>query len=99
MSKSALAKSVGVSTTCVWNWEEGNTEPRPENLVALADALSVSAEHLERGAVRHSEVPLKTHATVGETSLSLSEEIEKFKAHIAARAGTTVEKVIVSISY
>ena len=32
LSKSGLARAVHVSTTCVWNWEEGNTFPRPEAL-------------------------------------------------------------------
>jgi transcriptional regulator with XRE-family HTH domain len=48
-SKSGLARAVSVSTTCVWNWEEGNTHPRPEALARIAAALGTTPAFLERG--------------------------------------------------
>ena len=44
LSASGLAAKVGVSPTCVWNWEQGNTHPRPHNVMALAAALRVPSE-------------------------------------------------------
>jgi transcriptional regulator with XRE-family HTH domain len=49
LSKSELARRVGVSTTCTWNWEEANTHPRPEALAKIAAALSTTSEFLEKG--------------------------------------------------
>lgn len=46
LSASALAAKVGVSPTCMWNWERGNTHPRAHNMVALAAALRVSSAEL-----------------------------------------------------
>jgi transcriptional regulator with XRE-family HTH domain len=49
LSKSELARRVGVSSTCVWNWEEANTHPRPEALARIAATLSTTPAFLERG--------------------------------------------------
>jgi transcriptional regulator with XRE-family HTH domain len=50
LSKSGLAREVGVTGTCVWNWEEGNTHPRPENRATLARVLRTTWLFLEAGA-------------------------------------------------
>lgn len=50
LSQSDLAVAVGVSQTCVWNWEAGYTKPRPKSLASLAAALKVSVDHLQTGA-------------------------------------------------
>jgi len=49
LSQAELGAAVGVSQTCVWNWEAGYTKPRPRSLGALASTLKVSVEHLEAG--------------------------------------------------
>jgi DNA-binding XRE family transcriptional regulator len=49
LSKSGLAREVGVTGTCVWNWEQGNTHPRPEIRAALARALRTTWAFLETG--------------------------------------------------
>jgi transcriptional regulator with XRE-family HTH domain len=49
LSQAELGTAVGVSQTCVWNWEGGYTKPRPKSLAALASTLKVSVEHLETG--------------------------------------------------
>ena len=47
MSQADLARAVGVSQTCVSNWEADLTSPRPANLAALSRALRVPVVHLE----------------------------------------------------
>jgi len=47
-SKSSLARAVDVSPTCVWNWENGNTHPRPEALARIATVLGTTPALLER---------------------------------------------------
>lgn len=49
LSKSALAKELDVTSTCVWNWEKGNTYPRPESIIRLAMALGTTRAALEHG--------------------------------------------------
>lgn len=44
-----LGKKVGVTGTCVWNWEGGNTFPRPAALNRLAQALGTTVEFLSSG--------------------------------------------------
>lgn len=46
LTPAMLAQRVGVSQTCVWNWEQGNTWPRPQNVVALARALDLEPSEL-----------------------------------------------------
>jgi transcriptional regulator with XRE-family HTH domain len=99
LSKSALARTVGVTTTCVWNWEEGNTHPRPAALSRIATALSTTEAFLERG-VPPREPPSTTsaipsgraHAPVGEVILRAREEI-------AAAAGLSLYQVKVVLEY
>lgn len=99
LSKSALARSLGVSTTCVWNWEEGNTEPRTDNLAALSDALRVSVEYLQSG--RNSDGAPSLDAAVTGTlpSATLPEVIADAKVRIAHLAGIAPEKVNISLEY
>jgi transcriptional regulator with XRE-family HTH domain len=95
LSKTALAKSVGVTTTCVWNWEEGNTEPRDDNMLALSKALNVPLEYLESGtAFSESDQSLGNDAPS-----TLSEAISTAKSHIAELAGIDPEKVRISLEY
>ena len=49
LSQAELGAAVGVTQTCVWNWEAGYTKPRPRSLGALAATLKVSVDHLETG--------------------------------------------------
>ena len=100
LSKTALAKRVGVSTTCVWNWEEGNTEPRPENLAALSKALNAPVPYLQDGSEWNdapSTDPAATPAQYG--GGTLAEVIADAKSRIAQLAGISPEKVIISLEY
>ena len=49
LSLNALAKRIGVTSTCVWNWDHDNTSPRADALLRVADALNVSVEWLRDG--------------------------------------------------
>jgi transcriptional regulator with XRE-family HTH domain len=99
LSKTALAKEVGVSTTCVWNWEEGNTEPRPENLSALGKALKAPIAYLQTGS-EWDEAPSAIPATQTlHGGVTLAEVIADAKIRIAQLAGIPPEKVNVSLEY
>jgi transcriptional regulator with XRE-family HTH domain len=102
LSKSALARTVGVSPTCVWNWEEGNTHPRADALSRLAAALSTTREVLERG-VEPREMFMEARPTLSETLKPtndlLSGVIRRAREEIAAAAGVSVERVKVLLEY
>jgi len=95
LSKSALARLLNVTPTCVWNWEEGNTEPRADNLTALSKALDTSEDHLLSGVPWKGDVPL-SGAFMGQ---SLPDVISDAKVRIARLAGVTPEKVNISLEY
>lgn len=99
MSKTALGKAVGVSTTCVWNWEEGNTEPRSKNLNSLSRALNVPTDYLEYG--RGDENLFESANIIQPThsELSLSSVITDAKTLIANLAGIDPSKVKISLDY
>ena len=46
MSQSALAKKLDVDQTAVSQWEKGDTKPRADKLLLLADALNVTVDEL-----------------------------------------------------
>jgi len=100
MSKSALAREVGVSPTCIWNWEEGNTEPRADNMSALARALQVSVNFLEGGS---EPAASPADETVPQTRTSnlphLSQIIADAKETVAKAAGLPTYKVRITLDY
>lgn len=49
ISKSELARKLGVTPQSVYDWEQGNTAPRGKRLNDLADALGVSVHWLAFG--------------------------------------------------
>lgn len=49
ISKSELARKLGVTPQSVYDWEQGNTAPRGKRLNELADALGVSVHWLAFG--------------------------------------------------
>lgn len=106
MSKTGLGKAVGVTTTCVWNWEEGNTEPRSENMAALAKALAVSPEYLEHG---KGAGPSNASIEVGDPSCSSEGNdavdakealtIAEAKARLALGLGVPESAIEISVRY
>lgn len=99
MSKSALARAVDVTPTCVWNWEEGNTEPRSENLSALARTLGVSTVFLESGEVDDALHRPPSSFTAATTPSQLDEVIAESKLRIATAAGRPLDNVRIQIDW
>ena len=44
-----LAEMTGLSKQVIWNYEAGRSNPKPEDLCAIADALDCSLDMLVRG--------------------------------------------------
>jgi transcriptional regulator with XRE-family HTH domain len=100
-SKSALARAVGVSTTCVWNWEEGNTHPRPLALTRIASTLETTEAFLERGVGLDPKIAdARSRVPIGSApSAPVAEVILRARATIAAAAGLPVNQVKVTLEY
>lgn len=45
-TQESLAELIGVSRTAVARWESGDTEPKIQNLVCLAEILNISTDML-----------------------------------------------------
>lgn len=45
-TQEALAEAIGVSRTAVARWENGDIEPKLQNLICLAQSLNVSTDWL-----------------------------------------------------
>ena len=93
-----LGKEVGVSGTCVWNWEEGNTHPRPASLSRLAAALDMSADHLLEGYEGADETEAKDDREP-ECSMSLADLISTARETIAQAAELPPSKVRITLDY
>ena len=96
-----LGKEVGVSGTCVWNWEEGNTHPRPASLAQLAKAFGVSVEHLLEGeeSGETTDASNDRSSSYADVSLSLAEIVSNAREAIAQAAGLPSSKVRISLDY
>lgn len=83
LSKSELARRVGVSPTAVHNWEENGVLPRIDVMHALGEAIEVSFIQLMTGddseAQSTSGAPLPRQAEV-----SRGERLDQFRRQIAA---------------
>jgi len=94
MNGAELARIIGVTSTCVWNWENSGTRPRPGTLSSLARALGVSTETLLSG--NGSGGNESAGATKGTT---VAEIIENAKSQIAAIAGLVPDRVKVHVEF
>ena len=92
-----LGKEIGVSGTAVWNWENGNTFPRPAALEALAKALGTTSTYLVDGG----EKPALKQVADNETTAppSLQALIQCSRERIAALANLPLNKVQVVVDY
>lgn len=93
LSKSELARRVGVSPTAVHNWEENGVLPRIDVSHALAKALEVSFVHLMT-----SEDDQQSHSETGDRSprlpeVSRGERLDQFKRQIAALFDVSPDRV------
>jgi transcriptional regulator with XRE-family HTH domain len=98
LTQAQLGRSAGVSGTCVWNWENGNTFPRVDTLKALARALGTTGTHLVEG----DEHPSAYGSGVGAKSgpaADLPDLIRSARESIAAAAGISLDKVRVVLDY
>lgn len=103
-----LGRATGVSGTCVWNWENGNTFPKPETLRALAAALETTATYLVEGpdetglgASGPSQVITQTVSSGGPASRSADKKglsIAEAKEGLSLFFGVPVESVQITIS-
>ena len=113
MTKSGLSRAVGVTTTCVWNWEEGNTHPRADTLARLARALATTAAYLERGVIPAganytAPQPIAASSTMAAATgpsvitsapPTVAEVIMRARNDIAEAAGLRLDQVKVVLQY
>lgn len=94
LTQAELGRKVGVSGTCVWNWEGGNTYPRPGALRRLAEALGTNVPFLAGELVNVTPTGLSAGRN---STKSLAEIIMEARQAVAAAAGVPVNKVRVVI--
>ena len=101
LTRAELAERSGISTPSIWAWETGRTVPRLGSLETLARGLGVPVSELQIGTA---PIALDLPAlSVGEgggdlRTARLTELVAASKAQIAALAGTTPERVTITIS-
>lgn len=103
LTRAELAERSGISTPSIWAWETGRTVPRLGSLETLAKGLGVPVSELQIGAADPA-AELSSY-TAGEASnrgdlraARLSELVAASKAQIAALAGTTPDRVTITIA-
>lgn len=102
LTRAELAERSGISTPSIWAWETGRTVPRLQSLETLAKGLGVTVSELQIGAG-----PLPTELAPafggGEggsdlRAARLGELVAASRAQIAALAGTTPDRVKITIT-
>jgi len=99
MSASDLARSVGVTPTAVWNWENNGTQPRPETVSSLAKLLTVSKEFLISAIDERRDTRGTTSDDEGGARMTVAQVIESAKNQIAKLSGLPPERVKVSVEF
>jgi transcriptional regulator with XRE-family HTH domain len=97
LTQDQLGRRVGVSQTCVWNWENANTFPRGAALKKLAQALQTTADYLEAGINGGS--PTNTGAVTGGIPPALGDVILQARQQVANAAGAELGQVRVVIDW
>lgn len=101
LTRAELAERSGISTPSIWAWETGRTVPRLGSLETLAKGLGVPVSELQIGAGSPpAELP---SLSIGEgggdlRTVRLGELVAASKAQIAALAGTTPDRVSITIA-
>ena len=106
LTRAELAERSGISTPSIWAWETGRTVPRLGSLETLAKGLGVAVSELQIGAGGVSgdiSSPITPAAGSSEgggdlRTARLTELVAASKAQIAALAGTTPDKVSITIA-
>jgi transcriptional regulator with XRE-family HTH domain len=86
LTQAELGRVVGVSGTCIWNWEGANTYPRPATLKRLAQALGTTPSFLSGRADGSGSDDQGARRPLAET-------IMEARQTVAAAAGMPVSKV------
>jgi transcriptional regulator with XRE-family HTH domain len=94
LTQAELGRKVGVTGTCVWNWEGANTYPRPLAMRRLAQALGTTIEFLTNG-----ENHLTNERTHTREQKSLAETIFEARHLVAAAAGIPIERVRITLDW
>ena len=84
LSKSDLARRVGVSPTAVHNWEANGVMPRLDTIVALEKALEVDFIQLMTGNEGTAANGTPVARSAGEPGVSRGERLDQFRRQIAA---------------
>ena len=95
LSKSELARRLGVSPTAVHNWEENGVVPRMEILFALEKVLEVHFMELW-GANRGADCTRAAPAP-GRPEVSRADRLEQFRRQIAALFDVAPDRVDITI--
>ncbi|AZI35431.1 hypothetical protein NT2_09_00840 [Caenibius tardaugens NBRC 16725] len=85
-----LARQIGVSKPTIWKWEKNETHPREKLIGPLADALGVARSELLHGQAAPEH-------TVHAPADTFGDALQVYKAGIAKLAGTSVDKVEITI--
>ena len=97
LSKSDLARRVGVSPTAVHNWEENGVMPRIEVSHDLAEALEVSWIQLMTGNDSPEAQPADVAPSPGQPEVSRGERLDQFRRQIAALFEVSPDRVDIII--
>ena len=84
LSKSDLARRVGVSPTAVHNWEENGVMPRLGVMLALEKALEVRWTQLMTGNDSPEAQSADDAPSPGQPEVSRGERLDQFRRQIAA---------------
>lgn len=98
LTRAELAERSGISTPSIWAWETGRTVPRLQSLETLAKGLDVPVADLQIGAGPPPSVALSGNVEGSTHAARLHELVEASKAQIAAMAGTTPERITITIT-
>lgn len=106
LTRAELAERSGISTPSIWAWETGRTVPRLGSLETLAKGLGVPVSELQiglAGAGADFATAMMPPVASGDSggdlrATRLSELVAASKAQIAAIAGTTPDRVSITIA-
>lgn len=101
LTRAELAERSGISTPSIWAWETGRTVPRLGSLETLAKGLGVQVSELQIGAGAGGADLASFPVSEGSGDLRmdrLTELVAASKAQIAAIAGTTPDKITITIA-
>jgi transcriptional regulator with XRE-family HTH domain len=95
LTRTQLAKAVGVTFTGVYNWEENGREPRIDTMTRLAEVLGVSVHYLMTGKEGQREPePPKAAKTIDALMKRAQSDFAAAMGLPRERVRVTVEEVI-----